>query len=161
MIRPTAFLALALAACQPAAPPVPTFTQADRDSIEARHTAWTTAANAGDKAALAALYTEDAALLPPNLPSISGRAGIRTAFDSFPAIGDAKFRTIDMAGSGDMAVVQGAYTMNVMLPGATAAVADTGKFIELWRKQADGSWLISWDIWNSDVALPAPPPAKK
>jgi uncharacterized protein (TIGR02246 family) len=160
MIRPTAFLALALAACQPAAPPAPGFTQADRDSIEAKRTAWANAVNAGDKAALTALYTEDGTLMPPNAPKATGRIAIRQVFDAFPAVGDAKLTAVDVAGTADMAVVQGAYTMNLMLPGATAAVADTGKFIELWRKQADGSWLISWDIWNSDVALPAPAAAK-
>jgi ketosteroid isomerase-like protein len=47
-----------------------------------------------------------------------------------------------------------------MLPGASAAVADTGKFIEVWLKQADGTWRLAWDIWNSDIPLPPPPPAK-
>ncbi|HEX9894095.1 MAG TPA: DUF4440 domain-containing protein [Gemmatimonadales bacterium] len=156
-----AFAALALLACQPAASPPPGFTDADRQAIEAQHTAWSAAANAGDRAALTALYTEDATVMPPNSPAASGRVGVRQVFDAFPPVGDTKLTSTDVVGTAESAVVRGVYSMNLMLPGATAAVADTGKFIELWRKQADGTWLISWDIWNSDIAAPAPEPAKK
>lgn len=37
---------------------------------------------------------------------------------------------------------------------AAGTQADAGKFIEIWTRQPDGSWLISDDIFNSD--LPAP-----
>jgi hypothetical protein len=40
---------------------------------------------------------------------------------------------------------------------ATAANAKdfavaSAKYVEVWRKQADASWKIRWDIFNSDVA---------
>ena len=34
-------------------------------------------------------------------------------------------------------------------------IQDHGKFIEIRRKQPDGSWLISRDIFNSDLPLPS------
>ena len=29
--------------------------------------------------------------------------------------------------------------------------ADDGKYIEIWKRQADGSWKIAYDIFNSDL----------
>ena len=37
-------------------------------------------------------------------------------------------------------------------------VADRGKFVEVWKKQADGKWKVVADIFNSD--LPAAPPGE-
>jgi hypothetical protein len=43
-------------------------------------------------------------------------------------------------------------------------VSDTGKSVEVWKKQADGKWKTVADIFNSDmpvVQAPAPPAASK
>jgi hypothetical protein len=37
---------------------------------------------------------------------------------------------------------------------------DTGKFVEVWKKQSDGKWKCTVDIFNSDLPLPAAPAAK-
>ena len=48
-------------------------------------------------------------------------------------------------------------TMN---PPGAEPVHEAGKYIEIRKKQADGSWLLYRDIYNSDMpAIPAPPPA--
>jgi uncharacterized protein (TIGR02246 family) len=137
------------------------FTEADRQAIDAQHTAWSAAVMAPDVPAAVALYTEDAKLLPPNSPVISGRAAITQMFGQFPPAGDVKLTTIEIVGSDSSATVRGVYSMNLMPAGAPAAIADTGKFVELWRKQADGSWLMAWDMWSSDKAPPPPEPARK
>ncbi len=31
---------------------------------------------------------------------------------------------------------------------------DTGKYVEIWRQQPDGKWLLAVDISNSDLPLP-------
>jgi len=33
------------------------------------------------------------------------------------------------------------------------ASADHGKFVEVWRKQADGKWKCAVDIFNSDIPV--------
>jgi ketosteroid isomerase-like protein len=35
-------------------------------------------------------------------------------------------------------------------------VNDRGKYVEVWEKQSDGKWKCGSDIWNSDMAAPAP-----
>ena len=36
---------------------------------------------------------------------------------------------------------------------------DAGKYIALWRQQADGTWKVHAETWNTDT--PAPPMAKE
>ncbi len=39
---------------------------------------------------------------------------------------------------------------------------DTFKGMEIWKKQKDGTWKVSCDIWNSDLPIQTPAePAKK
>ena len=58
-----------------------------------------------------------------------------------------------MEGFGDFAFSRDEYSATMAPPGQSAS-KDKGKVITIWRKQADGSWKMFWEIWNSD--LPAP-----
>jgi len=141
----------AFTACQPTEPAA--LSEADRAAIEATSKAFVEGVNAKDWAAVAATYTEDAALMPPNAPSVEGRADIQAFFEAFPPISDFNFEIIEVEGQGDMAYVRGAYTMTITPEGGDP-IADTGKYIEIRKKQADGSWLLYLDIFNSDLPLP-------
>src|SRR5690349_13884320 len=66
---------------------------ADETAIRAQSTAWEKAYNAGDAKAVAALYAEDALLLPPGAAAVSGRDAIQA------------FLTKDIAGSKAAGVV--------------------------------------------------------
>jgi ketosteroid isomerase-like protein len=33
-------------------------------------------------------------------------------------------------------------------------IDDNGKYMTLWKKQADGSWKVFSEIWNSSVEAP-------
>jgi ketosteroid isomerase-like protein len=35
---------------------------------------------------------------------------------------------------------------------------DRGKYVTVWRKQADGSWRVVRDVFNSDLPVPGPVP---
>ena len=108
---------------------------------------------AGDFAAVAATYTEDAVMMAPNSEAIVGRAAIQTFFESFPPISSMELLATEVEGVGDLAYVRGSYTMTVAPEGADP-ISDTGKYIEIRRKQADGTWLLSRDLYNSDLPLP-------
>jgi ketosteroid isomerase-like protein len=114
-----------------------------------------------DFAAYTALYYADGAiLLPPNGGPVAGRAAITAWFAAFPPFSNMAFDQIEVNGVGDLAWVRGTYAMDVMMPGATAPVHDDGKYIEIWRRQADGSWKAIRDIFNSS-SLPAPAESPK
>jgi ketosteroid isomerase-like protein len=57
-----------------------------------------------------------------------------------------------------MAYVSGTYDWTSK-DASGATVNDHGKYLEVWKKQANGKWLCGADCWNSD--LPAAPAEKK
>lgn len=147
-----------------AAPPA----GADEAAIREQTTSWAKAYNGGDAKGVAALYAEDALLLPPGAPAARGRAAILAFFTK--DIADAKSGGVvmnlnpktDVGVSGNMGWESGTYTVTVK-----GAVVESGKFLSVSRKK-DGKWLYIRDTWNADAppapaAAPAPaaPPAAK
>jgi ketosteroid isomerase-like protein len=63
----------------------------------------------------------------------------------------------DVDGCGDLAYAWGPYTATVEVPGLEEPVKDVGKFLTVLRKQADGAWLVSVAMFNSDVPLAGSP----
>ena len=106
---------------------------------------------------MAALYAEDAIVLAPNQAAVQGRAAIQAALEAFPPISNFQVQILEIEGQGDLAYSRGSASMT-LTPAGLAPIEDRVKYIEIWRKQADGAWKIVRDIWNSDLPLPAPPP---
>jgi len=148
------FLAL-LVACQAGPRPL---SEADKTTLRDNDQHFAQLALAKNWAMLASRFTSDGEMLPPNEPAVKGRAAIQAWMTAYPPISAFTVETPEIDGVGDFAYTRGAYTITVTLPGATSPVQDHGKYLAISRKQADGSWLITHDIFNSDVAL-APPPA--
>jgi ketosteroid isomerase-like protein len=104
--------------------------------------------NAGDADQLVqAFYAEDARLLPPNHPTITGPSQIREALRGLFAVGlggiTIETYELEVAGSGDLAYRIGTYSMARPVP-------DRGKFVDIFRRQADGSWRCVADMFSSD-----------
>jgi uncharacterized protein (TIGR02246 family) len=155
---PALALAVALAACQPAAPAVDI--AAEEAAIRAQVAAFNAALAAYDEAAAAAVYAPDAVMLPPNQERLVGTALIAQNFAGLEPLKATVVFTptvIAIAASGEMAVEEG--TWNTSIPVANnATFEDNGKYLVAWKKTG-GTWLIQTDIWNSDNAPPAPPAA--
>ncbi|MBE3132021.1 MAG: DUF4440 domain-containing protein [Acidobacteria bacterium] len=98
-------------------------------------------------------YTEDATVLAANMPPIQGSAAIQAMFETFPPITEFKPEIVELDGRGDLAYVRGNYTMTMAFPGAPA-VTDKGKYVEIHKKQADGTWKVKYDSWSSDLPVP-------
>ena len=144
-----------LLACQQAASPAAPagLTDADRAAIDSLQTESSAAGVAGDFAKLASLFAEDGSMMAPNAPVATGRMAIQQALSAFPPFGELKLIVHDLYGSSEIAALRGTYTSLVAPPGSPA-IADTGSYTELWRKQADGKWLMAWMIWNSHKPAP-------
>ena len=134
----------ALAGCAQAPVPEP-FPQEVADAWVLRYTA-------NDAAGIAALYTEDAQLLPPDQEIVSGRAAIQEFFARTNPPGSAviEIATVETHVLGDYAHRQGSF----LLKGPGGQTVRAGKFLELWKK-VDGQWLIHRDMWSANAPAPA------
>lgn len=145
-------------ACQTASPAPAALPDADQAAIRQSVTPFVKAVSDRDFAAFAAWYAEDAILLPPEGPLVQGRAAIQAWAAAFPPFTDFTLQQVEVDGRADLAYVRGTYAMTIAVPGAPAPVQDRGKYIEIWRKQADGTWKIARDMFNSDLPAAAPSP---
>ena len=129
---------------------------ADIAAIHATDTAFSAAANAGDGAGVAALYAPDAHLLPPNAPTVEGREAIGKFWDGLLGAYRVQITvTADqIEGYGDLAYARGHYSMDLTPKKGGAVAHEDGKFLEILRRQPDGSWRYAVDMFSSDQ----PPP---
>ena len=146
----TVLVLVSLAACQPPGPAA--LSEEDIAAIEVTSEAFLKAVLASDWTAVAATYTDDAVLMPPNGPAVEGRANIQTFFESFPPLNEFNLSNVETTGRGDLAYVRGTYKMTIA-PEGRDKFDDSGKYLEIRRKQADGSWLIARDMFSSDLPL--------
>jgi uncharacterized protein (TIGR02246 family) len=117
-------------------------------SIQKLDNAWAAAFNKGDAAAVAAMYVEDAYVLPPGHVMIKGRAAIESFWkQAAQHLGNAKLVALDVAPLGPRAAREiGTVTLETKAQPPQQIV---GKFVVVWRKLGD-RWLLATDIWNSD-----------
>lgn len=149
MVRRLATVGLLL--CLPSCGPAPaSFSAADEQAVRAVNDSFVRRLLRSDFANLAALYSPDAHFMPPNQPAVVGRDAFLKWSRAFPPISRFELLVEEVGGHGDVAYVRGRYTMAFTPPGAKQAIADTGKYLEVHRRQADGSWPMVADIFNSD-----------
>ena len=134
---------------------------ADEATIRNLDAQWAKSAAAKDVDATVGYYSDDASLLVPNEPIASDKTSIRAAWSAMLAPDTTlswSAAKVEVAQSSDLAYIMGTYQLTTTDPKAKP-MADRGKFVEVWKKQADGSWKAVADIFNSDLAAQAPKPA--
>ncbi len=134
-----------------------------RKTIEAQSAKWAAAYNRQDAAGVAALYTEDAIVLPPNHEMVQGRQAIEVLMNSEFQMGahDAVLTTIEVVGMGDDTAYEiGKYTIKIK-PEGQPVMTDSGKYMGLFKRQEDGTWLLYRDTWNSSMPMPGQEAVKK
>ena len=139
-------IALALAS------PLPALAQAGGANLGAEigklDQAWQKAFNAGDAAAVTALYTTDAKVMAPGAEPASGTKAIQALFAASVAQGAKNTLTQkDVVGFGDYALETGGWVAT----GADGKHLDHGPFMTLYKK-VNGGWKIYRDTWNSSMA---------
>jgi uncharacterized protein (TIGR02246 family) len=121
-----------------------------KQAIEEVNAAFSKAYNQGDAAGCAAVFTEDAIILPPNQPMFRGKK----------ALTDFIQMRIDRTSGGTYSnkIVEFGVEGDLAYQVATSAVigaktSEQGKFVNILRRQPDGSWKIIVAMPNSNQPL--------
>jgi uncharacterized protein (TIGR02246 family) len=110
------------------------------------------AANAKDSRAIAAMYAQNATLLPPGQKPIEGKQNIQTFWQGFIDAGasDATLTPATIRGSEPCFYEIGQYS--AMMPQPTGGSArGTGRYLVVWERQSDGTLKIAADMFGPDA----------
>ena len=122
---------------------------------------WSEAAGARDVEKTVSFYSNDALILPPNAVAAQTKEAIRAAWKEMletPGLSISwKATKVEVAKSGELAYISGTYEIQ-MKDAAGKPANDRGKYLEIMKKQTDGSWKCTVDIWNSDLPPARPTP---
>jgi ketosteroid isomerase-like protein len=125
--------------------------------------AWSKAAESKDLDKTVSYYSDDATVLPPNAPAATTKEAIRKVWQDMLAtpgfVISWKATKVEVAKSGDLGFLSGTYEVT-MNDASGKPVSEKGKYVEVWKKQADGKWKCGTDTWNSDLPASAPAPAE-
>jgi uncharacterized protein (TIGR02246 family) len=156
--RMSMVLLVGIAACHGSgneADPPAALSARDSAGIVAADSAFQAAMKAGNAAQAAAVYATDASLLPPNLPLRRGRTAIQAFWGGLLEAYTVQFESGSdvIEGRGDVAYNMGHYRFTALPKEKNSpGIADEGKFVEILKKQPDGSWKYIVDIYNSNLA---------
>lgn len=151
-MRLVAVLFVFLAACTK-----PDTHDADVKAIKDVEDAWVKAAATKDVDKFLAFYAEDGSVLMPNAPLFTGKPAIKGALK--PMMEDPNFSLTftpaKVDASQNLAYTQGTYKMTFSDIRGNK-FEDEGKYLTVYRKQADGNWKAVEDTMMSDLPLPPP-----
>jgi uncharacterized protein (TIGR02246 family) len=121
-----------------------------KDEIQAAQDRLADAVAARDAQGAAALYTDDARLIPQGAPACADRNAIAAFFAGAIANGivGARFITEEVEGGDTQAVETGRYELYAGPPGGDRVLAAEGRYLVVWRKSG-GDWRIHRDMFNT------------
>ena len=106
--------------------------------------------NIRDAAAIAAFYTPNGSVMPPNAEAVTGREAIEAFWVDTLASGNIiGINHSEVRASGNIGYKVGSYT----IASPYNQLIDKGKFVEVWHHGDDG-WHLAYDIFNSDRPQP-------
>ena len=158
LLIPMTALVLLTACTQAPPPPAPDTRIADEKAIRDQETAAAQAWTAKDLDKIVALYADDATLMLPNAPAMTGKQAIGAAFKQ--ALADPNFSlsiqntSVEASKGSDLGFVRGSYAVRASDPKTKKATMEKGSYVIVYRKQADSSWKIV-----ADTAIPEAPAA--
>jgi uncharacterized protein (TIGR02246 family) len=112
----------------------------------------------GDMEKVLAYYEDNAMEMAPNMAVVKGKDAIKGFWEQMMKSGmkmtAVEFTPVDVQAGGAIAYEIGTYDMT-MTAGTMGEMKDKGKYITLWREQADGTWKVSAETWNTDMPMPS------
>jgi uncharacterized protein (TIGR02246 family) len=129
--------------------------EADIAAINELLNQYAPAMNTGDLELYLSLHTDDIVKMPPDAPATFGkeelRASVKPLFDNFTL--EMTIYPEETQVDGDLGYSWSTYTFSLTPKAGGEPILDYGKALVIYKRQADGSWKISHDCWNSNVPL--------
>jgi len=153
--------------CNPAPAPAtaaPDTRAQEEKNIRDTEAAWVKAFATKEPEKAAAFYADDAASMLPDTPLMEGKKAILAGMK--PELGDPNFSLVfaptkvEIAKSGDVAYTQGWFKYTTTDPKTRKRVGQSGNYVEVYKKQPDGSWKVEEDIATEETPLKALKPGE-
>ena len=102
---------------------------------------------------IAAHYADNGNLIVPNSPMMTGKDAIAKGMKG--ALADPNWSLallpvqVEVSKSGDLGYTRGTYVLTATNPATKMPVTEKGRWVAIFRKQADGSWKAVEDINNA------------
>jgi len=124
-------------------------------AIDEIYTKYSTLVSAGDADNWINLWDDNGVQMPPGAPARVGKAtivqGRRAASDAYE-YRDFVIKNEEVELLGDFGFARGTYSALLLPKAGGEDIPIDGKYLTIFKKQADGTWKIYRDAFNSNVA---------
>jgi uncharacterized protein (TIGR02246 family) len=111
-----------------------------------------------DAGRIAAHYTDDANLMVPGDPTVTGKDAIARTMKNVVADPNWSLALqavqVEVSRGGDLGYLRGTYSLTTTDPATKKLVPEKGRFVAILRKEPDGSWRVIQDMNNADAPAP-------
>ena len=132
---------------------------AARAEVESATAAFHQALRTNDTDAFMSYVADDVVLMPPGEAAVRGKPAMQAWYATFLS----QYRTSSLTLSGrqvlvgeGFAVEVGAFEWGLTPVVGGAPVVDRGNYMQVWKRQPDGSWRFEQEIWNSSASAAQP-----
>jgi len=126
--------------------------EANKKLISEMSKARAKAFNEGNAAAIAEHFTEDALLMAPGKPAAKGRKAVaayyQSVFDEYTTQLESRYEEVEVSGS--LAYGRGFAKVTLIPKKGGTPLVSTAKYLNILKKQSDGVWKTTHDIWNGN-----------
>ena len=148
-------LFILLGGCSDTPAPSADTSATDQKAIKDGEVAWVGDYASKDLDKVMAHYADDASLLAPNMPIMKGKDAVRAGLkemmsDRNMALNFTNASVVTSKG-GDLAYSEGTYSMTMTNPKTKKPEIEKGKYVTVYKKQADNSWKAVEDISTPDA----------
>ena len=145
-----------LAGCATSRAQAPSLAE-DEAAIAAFNARYVKAINDGDLATLSSLTTDEHIMLPPGRPPLVGKqandAANSRVFQQFNV--DESWTPLETVVTGDWAYQRGMFNIVTKPKAGGDARTTRGNFLRIYRRQPDGAWRMTRDMFNIEQPAPA------
>lgn len=108
------------------------------------------ALSSGDVDRLMSMLTDDIIMMAPESPTLEGASAVRARFETtFAEVALVEhWKSFETVIEGDLAYDLSHYTVTITPVGGGEAVEQSGRNLNILRRQPDGGWKFSRLLWN-------------